>query len=126
MTSGRAAAGRFLLMCSLGCMVTASVGMLQLPSAYASSKADRELGAAVFHEKGCEQCHGVDGVGTERGPDLSSVGRLLHPPEIQRQIHDGGKQMPAFGEALTSDEIQQLVAFLGTKKKKIVAHSKAN
>jgi len=72
----------------------------------------------LFHERGCEHCHGVDGVGTERGPDLSGVGRLLHKPDIERQIRDGGKEMPAFGDALTTDELQQLVAYLAAKKKK--------
>ena len=73
----------------------------------------------MFHEKGCEFCHGVNGIGTDKGPDLSGVGRLLHKPEIEKQIHDGGKQMPAFGDSLTNDEVQQLVEYLAAKKKKV-------
>ena len=86
--------------------------------ALASSKSERELGATVFHDKGCEHCHGVDGIGTDRGPSLSGVGRKLHPAQIETQIHDGGAQMPAFGDALSSDELKQLVAYLSAKKKK--------
>ncbi len=113
----RAVAARVLLLASLECIVAAS-GNLLTHSAQASSKSDRNLGAAVFREKGCEFCHGVDGIGTERAPDLSGVGRKLHSAEIEKQIRNGGGQMPAFGQALTNDEIQQLVAFLSAKKKK--------
>lgn len=122
MTGGRAsirvAAGRVLLVCAAGCFVVASSGLFPAPAAHAASKVMREQGAAVFHEKGCEHCHGVDGVGTDRGPDLSGVGRRLHKPEIAKQIRDGGKQMPPFGDALTNDEVQELVAYLAAKKKK--------
>jgi mono/diheme cytochrome c family protein len=117
-TKRRTTLARCLLIASLGCVVAVSSHLFTTQTAQASSKSDRALGAKVFHEKGCEFCHGVDGIGTERAPDLSGVGRKLHPEQIQKQIHDGDTRMPAFGEALTSDEIQQLVAFLSAKKKK--------
>jgi mono/diheme cytochrome c family protein len=116
--SVRFAIGRLLLAFAAGCLVAGSYSVYSDPVAQASSKAKREQGAALFHQKGCEHCHGVDGIGTERAPALTGVGRILHKPEIARQIHDGGKQMPAFGEALTDDEVQQLVAYLAAKKKK--------
>jgi mono/diheme cytochrome c family protein len=108
----------WMLAASIGCVAALASHLSSVPTAQAASKADRELGAKLFHEKGCEFCHGVDGIGTDRAPDLSSVGRKLHPAEIVKQIHDGDARMPAFGEVLTSDEIQQLVAFLSAKKKK--------
>jgi len=117
--SVRSAVGRSLLVGAAVCLVVASCSFSPTPTAHAASKAVRKQGAAVFHEKGCEHCHGVDGIGTDKGPDLSGVGRQLHKPEIARQIHDGGKQMPAFGDALTDDEIQQLVEYLAAKKKKV-------
>jgi len=123
MTGGRVSVrpvlGRSLLVGAAVCLVVASCSFSPAPKAYAASKAVREQGAAVFHEKGCEHCHGIDGVGTDKGPDLSGVGRHLHKPEIAKQIHDGGKEMPAFGDALTNDEVQQLVEYLAAKKKKI-------
>ncbi len=123
MTGGRVSVrtvlGRSLLVGAAVCLVVASYGLSSAPTAHAASKAVREQGAAVFHDKGCEHCHGVDGIGTDRGPDLSGVGRRLHKPEIAKQIHDGGKQMPAFGDALTNDEVQQLVEYLAAKKKKV-------
>ena len=88
------------------------------PCALASSKDDRKQGAVLFHERGCEHCHGVDGAGSDRGPNLSGVGRWLHKPDIALQIRNGGKTMPAFGDGLNDQEVQQLVAFLAAKKKK--------
>jgi mono/diheme cytochrome c family protein len=116
-TTRRTLAG-YLLIASLACTAAVTTHIFPVQTAQAASRSDRELGAKLFHEKGCEFCHGVDGIGTERAPDLSGVGRKLHPEQIQKQIHDGDARMPAFGEVLTSDEIQQLVAFLSAKKKK--------
>ena len=110
---------RFLLIGAAICLVMGSFNFFSASPAHAASKALREQGATVFHEKGCEHCHGVDGIGTDKGPDLSGVGRYLHKPEIEKQIHDGGKEMPAFGDALTNEEIQQLVEYLAVKKKKV-------
>jgi mono/diheme cytochrome c family protein len=112
------AIGRLLLAFAAVSLVAGSYSLYSDSAAQASSKAKREQGAELFHQKGCEHCHGVDGIGTERAPSLSGVGRILRKPEIARQIHDGGKQMPAFGEALTDDEVQELVAYLAAKKKK--------
>lgn len=123
MTGGRVSVrpviGRALLVGAAVCLIVASCSFSPAPAAHAASKVVREQGAAVFHEKGCEHCHGVDGIGTDKGPELSGVGRHLHKPEIAKQIHDGGKQMPAFGDALTNDEVQQLVEYLAAKKKKV-------
>ena len=73
-------------------------------------------GAALFHERGCEYCHGGGGAGTERGPSLLGVGKKLRPDQISRQIHEGGGAMPAFGEALTTPEIDALGRYLQTLK----------
>jgi mono/diheme cytochrome c family protein len=100
------------------CLVLAAAFLLFVPYGHASSKDDRAHGAVLFHERGCEHCHGVDAIGTDRGPDLSGVGRWLHKPDIALQIRNGGKTMPAFGDALNDDEVKQLVAFLAAKKKK--------
>gem|GEM_PF-904509 len=97
------------LVCSLPQHVT--------PAVEASSPKPRDLGAALFHEKGCEHCHGADGRGGERGPDLSTIGKRWKKPQIEHQIHDGGANMPAFGEALQPDEIKDLVEYLHTKRK---------
>ena len=114
----RKIAGRLLLASSAGCLMVAWSGLFDAPAAHAAVKGSRE-GASLFHEKGCEHCHGVDGVGTERAPDLSGIGRAWHKPEIERQIRQGGKEMPPFGDVLTNDEVQDLVAYLAGKKKTV-------
>jgi mono/diheme cytochrome c family protein len=85
----------------------------------ASSKQAQATGAAVFSSKGCQHCHGTDATGTDRGPDLSSVGKKWHKEQIEKQIREGGNGMPAFGDVLQPDEIKSLVDFLGAKRKPI-------
>ncbi len=86
---------------------------------HASSKSDRRAGATLFHEKGCEHCHGVNLAGTDKGPNLTGVGRHLKSAEIERQIHDGGNGMPPFGDVLAPDEVTHLVDFLRTQRSKV-------
>jgi mono/diheme cytochrome c family protein len=88
---------------------------------HAFSKQTRAAGAAAFHDKGCEHCHGVDGVGTDRGPDLSTIGKRWHKDRIERQIREGGGGMPPFGDALQPDEVKDLVDYLSAKRKALKA-----
>jgi mono/diheme cytochrome c family protein len=71
----------------------------------------------LFHEKGCEHCHGINGRGGDLGPDLSTVGKRLKKEQIEHQIHDGGASMPAFRDVLKPDEVKDLVDFLHAKRK---------
>jgi mono/diheme cytochrome c family protein len=108
-----------IVACSLSLVVTLSL-VLQQPSTpvvHAASTRSKDSGAALFHEKGCEHCHGVDGRDGDLGPDLSTVGKRLKRQQIEHQIHDGGAAMPAFGDVLQSDEIKDLVDFLQAKRK---------
>ena len=84
---------------------------------HAYSRKDRVQGALLFAEKGCEHCHGVDGVGTDKGVSLSTVGKRLSKSQIEQQIKDGGKEMPPFGDVLSQDETKELVDYLVHKKK---------
>ncbi|MBB5058677.1 cytochrome c551 [Granulicella aggregans] len=84
---------------------------------HASSKRVQAVGAAVFHDKGCQHCHGADLTGTDRGPDLSTVGKKWHKGRIEKQIREGGNGMPAFGDVLQPDEIKSLVDYLSAKRK---------
>lgn len=83
----------------------------------ASSRKGREAGAALFREKGCEHCHGVNGVGTEKGPDLTTIGKRWKRAQIEQQVIHGGNGMPAFGEVLLPDETKSLLDYLSSKKK---------
>ena len=84
----------------------------------ASSRTDRHDGATLFHEKGCEHCHGVDGVGGERGPSLAGIGRKWKAGQIRQQIVAGGGGMPAFADVLGPDEVSRLVDYLEAKRSK--------
>ena len=86
-------------------------------AAHASTKESRTAGEATYHSAGCQQCHGADWTGTDKGPDLRGVGKRMNRSEITNQIHNGGGGMPPFGEALTDDQITQLVDFLEAQKK---------
>jgi mono/diheme cytochrome c family protein len=87
------------------------------PVVHAYSGDSKKAGAALFHEKGCEHCHGADGRGGDLGPDLSTVGKRLSKEKIEHQIHEGGAAMPAFGDVLEPDEVKNLVDFLHAKRK---------
>ena len=81
-------------------------------------KEQAAAGQQLFQSSGCTHCHGDKLQGTDLGPNLQGVGRQLKPAEITTQIHDGGKGMPPFGDILTGDQIEQIVAWLRTQKAK--------
>jgi mono/diheme cytochrome c family protein len=93
------------------------VAQPQAPIVHAYTNESKASGAALFHERGCEHCHGVDGRGGELGPALSTVGKRLKKEQIEQQILKGGASMPAFGDVLQPDEIKDLVDFLRAKRK---------
>ena len=75
-------------------------------------------GPTLFRERGCSHCHEIKGVGGDKGPNLSGVGRRMKKDAIERQIVQGGDAMPAFGQALPSEEIAALVGYLHKCKDK--------
>lgn len=83
-----------------------------------SLKDQRAHGAALFDDTGCRHCHTIGDKGGTKGPDLSSVGRQLTAEKIKKQIVEGGKQMPAFGESLQPSEVDDLIAYLRSLKAK--------
>ena len=93
---------------------------------YAYSRKSRAKAEILFKEKGCEHCHGVDGVGTENGPSLNTVGKSLSKGQIEQQLQNGGKQMPAFGDVLSQDEMKELVDYLVHKKKAVQGAAKTS
>jgi mono/diheme cytochrome c family protein len=109
----RRIAGRVLLAVSVLLAVAGVPG----PHARAASSPDRAAGAELFKQDGCEHCHGVDGIGTDRAPSLTTVGKRLKKDQIEHQLRDGGKQMPPFQDVLNDDEIRKLVDYLAHKKK---------
>jgi ubiquinol-cytochrome c reductase cytochrome b subunit len=73
-------------------------------------------GAVLFHDKGCINCHLIEGQGGRRGPNLSRIGDLLTHDEIVIRISNGGRNMPGFAAILKPEELEELVAFLQSRK----------
>lgn len=71
-------------------------------------------GALVFQEKQCRNCHALDGVGGQRGPELGNVATRLTEDQMIRQVLLGGGNMPAYGSTLSPAETTALVRFLDT------------
>lgn len=71
-------------------------------------------GAVLVQYKNCRNCHQIGGAGGLRGPSLDGVATRLSRDELVRQIVQGGGNMPAFGQHLTSAEVKALVAYLVT------------
>ena len=72
------------------------------------------MGAAVFQNKSCRNCHALDGIGGTRGPDLTDVGTRLTRDQLIDQISNGtpgGGNMPAYGKQIDPAEMATLVAF---------------
>lgn len=91
-------------------LLCGSAAYAQAVPGSAGSVHDR--GAALFQEKGCAHCHGVEGQGTAKGPAL----KRMRKSKIEKQIRFGGKEMPAFGDVLNEDEMKALVEFVRAHK----------
>jgi cytochrome c oxidase cbb3-type subunit III len=81
-----------------------------------SSKSDSTQGKRVFTST-CAQCHGLDGKGSERAPNIADrpTVQRLSDVQISHIIEDGvpGTGMPAF-HSLESAQIHAIVAYLRT------------
>jgi mono/diheme cytochrome c family protein len=78
-----------------------------------------KAGAALFRDKGCAYCHGITAAGTTKGPSLDSVRKAWKPAQITDQIQNGGQKMPAFKDAVSNEEITQLIAWIRAKHRPV-------
>ncbi len=109
---------RILLPAATALVLLAAIPLfLAAPRSVQANGNQKRLGATLFHERGCEHCHGVDGRGGELGPDLSTVGKEMQKPDIEHRILKGGGGMPPFADSLQPDEVTALVEYLHAKKK---------
>lgn len=87
-----------------------------------SSTPDQFAAAFACYDKNCKACHGANGEGgpvkLEDGtklkvPSLREGHALRHPDsDYTKQITKGGDGMPAFGEKLKPEEINDLIRFI--------------
>jgi ubiquinol-cytochrome c reductase cytochrome b subunit len=74
-----------------------------------------QQGSLVFQYKNCRNCHALDGVGGQRGPDLTTIGTQMTRNQLIDQISNGtpgGGNMPAYGKQISPHEMEALVDFL--------------
>ncbi|HVM33046.1 MAG TPA: cytochrome b N-terminal domain-containing protein [bacterium] len=83
-------------------------------------------GATLFYDRGCINCHAIQGHGGVKGPDLTFIGSKLDASQIILRIANGGKGMPSFAGILKSDEMGDLLAFLQTRKHAPLPYSNNN
>lgn len=101
-----------------GCVYAFMLLALAVPSARASSRKQLEHGAQLFDTSGCLHCHMMGTEGATRGPNLSEVGSRLKPAAMRERIVNGGRGMPAFGDVLKHKELDDLVAYLRSRRTK--------
>ena len=94
----------------------------------ADSKDAAKAGAALYRDKGCGFCHGVNLEGTKKAPALADIATDSAWPadKITDQLLNGGKKMPPFRDSLSDDEIKQLVEYLRAKDRPAPPPADAN
>ena len=60
----------------------------------------------------CRNCHAIEGIGGERGPDLAEVGTRMTKDQLVRQVVQGGGNMHAYGKNLSPYEVEAVVSFM--------------
>lgn len=89
-----------------------------------SSVAVAQSHGAALYESNCLMCHGADGEGTPTGKALKAA--VFRSPAVEKMsdaelatiIHNGKNNMPAFGNRLTSPQIESLVSYIRELQKK--------
>jgi len=76
-------------------------------------------GAEVFQSKACLNCHLIQDHGGRRGPNLTYVADKLTKGDMTIRIVNGGVNMPAYGATLKPEEIDELLAFLESRKRPV-------
>jgi len=83
------------------------------PKQFLVGRAPLELqGSVIIQSMQCRNCHAIDGIGGQRGPDLADVGARLTKDQLVRQVIQGGGNMPAYGKNLSPDQVDAVVAYM--------------
>ena len=73
--------------------------------------AQAEAGATVYAAS-CAGCHGDEGNGSDRGRPLVGIAGQGDRATHITSVTDGKGGMPAFGERLSAEEIEQAISFV--------------
>ena len=100
-----------------GCFAMVAVGTNLL----GQDKGDATKGKDVF-DSNCSVCHNADSTEKKMGPGLKGVfkrsklanGKPVNEANIRAMINEGGGGMPAYGDMLTAEEKDNVVAYLKT------------
>ena len=61
-----------------------------VPEEFVKHRSPAELqGALVFQYKNCRNCHALDGLGGDRGPDLTTIGTRMTRNQLIDQVSNG-------------------------------------
>jgi mono/diheme cytochrome c family protein len=111
-----------LLMTACQADKTATTTPANANRAAVSPTPDQFAAVRATFEKNCKLCHGPNGDGgpvkLEDGtklkvPSLRDARAVRHPDsDFLKQINKGGDGMPAFGEKLKPEEINDLIRFI--------------
>jgi mono/diheme cytochrome c family protein len=109
------------------CLGIGTVFCLAVAQPAVAQGAKVERGQVVYTEQKCSVCHSIDGVGNRRGP-LDEVGLkytaeelrawLLTPREMEKKTGATRKPSKRPYTGLPADDLDALVAYLQTLKKK--------
>lgn len=92
-----------------------------VPAANAATKGNADKGKQLV-DSHCTICHNTTTTGTKMGPSLKGLfkkktmvtGKPVNDKNVLAQIDNGGGGMPAFGDQFTSQQKQDILAYLHT------------
>lgn len=107
--------------------VSLALGLTTAVTAAAQDAATIAKGQKVYAANKCTTCHSIEGKGNKKGP-LDEVGSkltaddirawMLHPDEMAAKAKSTRKPVMKAYDKLPKDDLDALVAYLGSLKKK--------
>ena len=94
-----------------GVAMFVAAGQLGATAQGADDPGQVAAGQAVY-EASCAGCHGADGEGSSRGRPLTGIASQGERATHVASVTDGKGGMPAFGERLSADEIDQAISYV--------------
>ena len=103
-----------------GILTIASLGLLLAVGLPLTAAGDAKKGEDVFEN--CAVCHNSDSTETKIGPGLKGLfkreklvnGKPVNEENVKALITEGSGAMPPFGDAISSEDKDNVIAFLKT------------